>query len=81
MLVSLHGFVCIDNADVATVLNIPTWALTNVVLDFDQSNDTETILKFMIYNVIKPDGTEVDPVAAASYLKNLADNQARFDFV
>jgi hypothetical protein len=57
--------------DVATVLGIPASAILEITIDLDQSTDTQTVIQFTITNILKGDGTRVDPVAASLKLKNL----------
>jgi hypothetical protein len=62
--------------EVSSILGLPTRALREILVDLDISTSTETIVTFIIVNIVKNDGTRVDPVAAATLLRQLAESNA-----
>jgi hypothetical protein len=56
---------------IARILNIPTSAILEVGIKLDQSTSTSTNIQFILGNV-----NGVDPVKAATQLKNLAEQQS-----
>eukprot|EP01119_Soliformovum_irregulare_P010338 TRINITY_DN253_c0_g1_i4.p1 TRINITY_DN253_c0_g1~~TRINITY_DN253_c0_g1_i4.p1 ORF type:complete len:455 (-),score=139.25 TRINITY_DN253_c0_g1_i4:66-1430(-) len=62
-------------SDITGVLAIPVSAITNVRVNLDRSTDATTVVDFILNNAVKPDGSRVDPIAAAYKLREMANNK------
>jgi hypothetical protein len=68
----LNNFV----SDASTLLDIPPGAISNVVLDYDESrkSNSHTYFDFSIKTIKQADGSYTDPVALAAELKDFSAN-------
>jgi hypothetical protein len=60
---------------IAGLLNIPVAAIDEVLVNFDLSTDTYTIIAFKLSNANGKDGKPINPVAVAGQLKTIAENK------
>jgi hypothetical protein len=60
---------------IAGLLNIPVSAIDEVLVNFDLSTDTYTIIAFKLSNANGKDGKPINPVAVAGQLKTIAENK------
>jgi hypothetical protein len=60
---------------IASLMNVPVAAIDEVLVNFDLSTDTYTIIAFKLSNALGKDGKPINPVAVAAQLKSIAESK------